>query len=386
MDKVLVKRSNPIYIEIENFKDYELTNNIAYEMLVRNKFSMDLQAAIEKLDSRLSNILCDIEEIAGYTIFAYEEFRAFKVCNFFDVIDNDVEKINNLRQLIETNKKIKTLVNHFDKYKKQLESLEHLAVKLCIPLYYDRDEGGQFEVPGMHNNGQFAFANIDNFIRIKASIDNYKIGWNYFPAIDDSMNGAKESAPLSSFISEPITKIFPLDLERDKLISPYMKRAMVEINFSYPENEIIAYIKEIKKHIDKDSTLLNFTEDGYDNELAKSMHDIYDKKGYRVVHTANNKKVRFAHLFFVYDAYEVGMGQRNIKQQIDNYEYDILQKPTKKSDGGVDEDTILKLYKVSKDYIVNFKYVELVSGYSLPKQVLEEIEATKPIIAKILSA
>lgn len=386
MDKVLVKRSDPKYVQIENFKDYELTNNIAYEMLVRNEFSEVLEAAIKRLDSRLINILCDIEDITGYTIFSCEEFKAYKFRNFFEIVADDIEKLNDLRKLAETNKKLKTIVDRFDKLKKQLESLEHLAVKLCIPLYYDRDEGRQFEVPGMNDNGQFAFANIDSFIQIRASIDNYQIGWNYFPPIEDSMNGIKESAPLSSLMSEPIPKIFPLDLERGKLISPYMKRAMVEINFSYPENEIIAYIKEIKKHIDKDSTLLNFTEDGYDNELAKSMHDIYEKKGYRVIHTANNKKVRFAHLFFIYDAYEQGMCQRNIKQQIDDYEYDTLQKPTKKSDGGIDEETILKLYQVSKDYIDNFKYVELVSGYSLPKQVLEEIETTKPIIAKIISA
>lgn len=30
------KRSDPQYIEIENFKDYELTNCIAYEMAIRN--------------------------------------------------------------------------------------------------------------------------------------------------------------------------------------------------------------------------------------------------------------------------------------------------------------------------------------------------------------
>jgi len=386
MDKVLVKRSDPIYIEIENFKDYELTNNIAYEMLYRNKFSRDLEAAIEGLESRLMNILRGIEDITGYKIFSCEEFKAYKVRNFFEVVADNMEKLNDLRQLVETNKQLKTLVYRFDKSKKQLESLEYLAVKLCIPLYLSRsDPHRQFKVPGMKDSGQYLYANVDKFIQIKTSIDNYKIGWNYFPTFEDSINGVKESAPLVSFMSEPISKIFPMGWERDKLISPYMTRAMVEINFSYPENEIIAYIKEIKKHIGKDSTLLNFTDDDYDNSLAKSMHDIYDKKGYRVVHTPNSKKVRFAHLFFVYDAYEVGMSQRNIKQQIDDYEYDILQKPTKRSNGGIDEETISKLYQVSKDYIDNFKYVELVSNCILPTQVLDEIEATKPIIAKIIS-
>ncbi|HOI83551.1 MAG TPA: hypothetical protein PKW30_04530, partial [Campylobacterales bacterium] len=36
MDKVELKRSNQIYVEIENFNDYEFTNNIAYEMAIRN--------------------------------------------------------------------------------------------------------------------------------------------------------------------------------------------------------------------------------------------------------------------------------------------------------------------------------------------------------------
>ena len=35
----LPKRSDAIYKEIESFEDYELTNNMAYEMAIRNSES-----------------------------------------------------------------------------------------------------------------------------------------------------------------------------------------------------------------------------------------------------------------------------------------------------------------------------------------------------------
>ena len=37
MNIKLPKRKDPIYKEIEEFKDYEFTNCIAYEMAIRNK-------------------------------------------------------------------------------------------------------------------------------------------------------------------------------------------------------------------------------------------------------------------------------------------------------------------------------------------------------------
>lgn len=48
MKKKSLKRSSNEYVEIENFKDYELTNNIAYEMAIRNE---EVKALIEEYDS-----------------------------------------------------------------------------------------------------------------------------------------------------------------------------------------------------------------------------------------------------------------------------------------------------------------------------------------------
>lgn len=43
-----IKRTDNIYVEIENFQDYELTNNIAYEMLIRNDEARVLHATMEE--------------------------------------------------------------------------------------------------------------------------------------------------------------------------------------------------------------------------------------------------------------------------------------------------------------------------------------------------
>jgi hypothetical protein len=47
VSQIKIKRSDPIYIEIENFKDYELTNNIAYEMAIRNEKVRQLKEQYE---------------------------------------------------------------------------------------------------------------------------------------------------------------------------------------------------------------------------------------------------------------------------------------------------------------------------------------------------
>ncbi len=43
-----IKRTDDIYVEIENFQDYELTNNIAYEMIIRNDEARLLHAQFKE--------------------------------------------------------------------------------------------------------------------------------------------------------------------------------------------------------------------------------------------------------------------------------------------------------------------------------------------------
>ena len=51
MNIKLPKRKDPIYKEIEEFKDYEFTNCIAYEMAIRNK---EVQKVIIDFDKCIS--------------------------------------------------------------------------------------------------------------------------------------------------------------------------------------------------------------------------------------------------------------------------------------------------------------------------------------------
>lgn len=51
-----LKRVNPIYLEIENFQDYELTNNIAYEMIIRNDEAKVLHATMEEFSVLITRV------------------------------------------------------------------------------------------------------------------------------------------------------------------------------------------------------------------------------------------------------------------------------------------------------------------------------------------
>jgi hypothetical protein len=83
MGKVLVKRSDPIYIEIENFKEYELTNNIAYEMAIRNEKVAQLKKRTDQLiEANFGEITTD-EEYEKRVEYMKNEFDGSEL----DVID-----------------------------------------------------------------------------------------------------------------------------------------------------------------------------------------------------------------------------------------------------------------------------------------------------------
>ena len=86
MDK-LPQRDDLIYKEIEEFQDYELTNCIAYEMMIRNK------DAAEELKNSYDKKYWDDFDNEEHTNI-YNQYKK-ELDNLFKIIEN---KFNDLRK------------------------------------------------------------------------------------------------------------------------------------------------------------------------------------------------------------------------------------------------------------------------------------------------
>lgn len=115
-----------------------------------------------------------------------------------------------------------------------------------------------------------------------------------------------------------------------ELIKPFwLMRVNAEIDLTLPENELIAYVKLLKRAYDKDGDV---------PKTADKNMELGDMR----LDTPKNRACKWADMFFVYDATKCGMKKSQIKSELDNYYYDNPEKATKKSECGIDQKTIKK--------------------------------------------
>ena len=106
MDK-LPQRDDLIYKEIEEFQEYELTNCVAYEMMIRNN---EFEKKYEELNYYYNNIKIILQQFM-------KKYNLDKL-RLNEIIESDIEKIVNFRTEVLDNKRkeiyLEFGVNYFD--------------------------------------------------------------------------------------------------------------------------------------------------------------------------------------------------------------------------------------------------------------------------------
>ena len=258
----LPKREDEKYKEIERFKDYELSNNIAYEMMIRND---------EYKRDALKVLVVHLESIN-------EEMRT---------IAKDIAMQNNLKSILDENKNLKKIsYEHRSEFFESIES-KH-GIRCNEMLYNDIDENNTFfgvqRIKDIEGN-RIQKEDIEGLYQIETS---------------------KVSIPF----------------KRPKIrIKHLSKVATIEINLSLPKNELIAYIAKLKdianEEIKYPLELLGIEIQKADNLMCDNKGKCFD--GRNIL----SKQQKIADLFYIYDALSSSMTQRKVQNEIYNYYQDL---------------------------------------------------------------
>ena len=267
----LAKRDDAIYKEIEEFKDYELTYCIAYEMAIRNDEVKELL-----------NILKERE------------------------MDSSIS-IKHLKKLI--------------KYGVNSRSPKKANYKYSI----------EYEIAG----------------RLVGTQSDKNAIWKRVDSDEKIIN--------TLF---PIDKKVKIGLSRPQLEFKNSKVAAVDINFSLPKKELLAYVEKIKDDFDKDFSMIKTPIELLEEEIQKADNLVCDEKGKcfdpRLILT---KQQKMADMFYIYDCLKVGISRQKIRSKIYNYYADLGTETIT-----MDYKTMKRYKEIAKAYIDNLKYKEMITG------------------------
>jgi len=274
------------YKDIEKFKDFELTQCIAYEMAIRNPERKKLQEEylkqsftknIDKWIDRFNNIETD------------EEFKAL-ILEFIKV-----EGINNT--IVEENDKLQYAIEEKSFFSPRRESDIKLLNDVII-TYLLRDS----------QRKQASNSAIIDSDSLTESIMN-----------DDGTTKTIHNGIIN------YEKLFPKFTRPHPVIPKNMSKEIdIKVNLKLPAKELLAYVEVIKKNYDASNgeafqaaTLLTTTAE-IDREIF-SIQIKMKRKGSKSKLEMPEKTQQevYADLFFLYDVYRDG----SIKKQNDKYNY-----------------------------------------------------------------
>ena len=400
------KRADNIYVEIEKFQDYELTNNIAYEMIIGNdearllhgQFTEFTQLAIHigyffmKIPKNI-NELCDKQ--------ANENF-AFLVMNlsFFSTKQEEYKKIKFNAAIVHHiyKRTIQIAANsssfkHYDYKKFAKLTPNQLIGALKDELAYFEQKFNSFALFIHHFNDLESYKASENQTinynqvseKIHINNENNYLIYEPEPELSSSLFYIKkcptftisselsdndwlsklETSSLRLFLQKHPYQAIPRHIEispdfsRPMLENSNSKLAKVSINFSLPLKDIMEYISDIKKEFDKNINLIK-------SPIDIALGDfISEQKDTNQFSSHMSKQMKLANMFFIYDAFKAGYKTSYIKQEIDNYFYSEKMEnfvDIKKSAYGFDPKTIRKYYQLACKYIDDKKYITLISS------------------------
>jgi len=391
----LSKRGSKKYTEIKKYQPYELTHCIVYEMAIRNKKVIEIFAKLEYL-KKIKELHPYLEETTEKSFNMIDENDTYGLTPkekkiFIKLSEYKLRDLENaIKKLIDYNKSKKYRKNWIA----DLEDMNYNEVMWMenIILYtykYDGNIEHDFEDDTKLCGGQLQ-------IIIKALEDDlvnnyllYPEGYlvNYYGADEDYLHEVenKEKKDIGTTfvdgINESIYEGFHIlqeyTNEANKThginqIIPNFKRKInnsnqiaTMLNFSLPEDEIVEYVKHIKRTLNNEDVriikspleLLGEELDKADNISNMCSKNSRDNEKCFDGRKGLSRTDKLADMFFIYDSVKAGDKKLDIMIEIDKYyDHDDIKK---KSFSG---DTYDKYNVIAKDYINNERYKELISG------------------------
>ena len=340
-----LSRSDGRYKEIEKFKDYELTQCIAYEMAVRNEeikelaYKRDSTSILNMFDEtwikRMNTISTKEEEDE-----ILDEFTKIAVAN----IEMYKENQRLRKEIIEK--------SYFDIANQKGSKINDLLSNVFYKDYVSREtQRIQAKKSHLIDTGSMKYAFTDE------------------GKADTKKKGVIKYDELYPVFSRHIP-IIPEDLS---------KEIDIVINMALPKNEILSYIDKIKSNYDKNPQL--FKSASLLSSLSSIDKEIFTikiktkKKGSSSNLNMPEKKQQevYADLFFLYDVMEDASIKKQ-KDKFDHFRYEMImyygekvRRYYRKKD--IDEildhistprdQSIREYYKVMKYYIDEYGYKTL---------------------------
>lgn len=289
-DSKLPKRSDEAYKVIENYKPYELTHCLSYEMAIRNKEVklllkniILLTIANEKL-FKLTMATYNHDKIQDFVKFCIKDSlketvnnvsKYFKSINISLNIDFDnFDLLQSLNDITKTLAKASNLLE--DKY-----YMIHDCKEINIPKGWENifDEPNHYETDSELN---------EHFEKVVNSTFGIKNDKRYKEHSEKNDCYVSYQGIFEGTNSYEINKIFP----NFKRPMKEFNQTQVAFNMSLPKNEIIAYITRIK--------------DDYDNKESsyKTLNQLLYGDDTRIEDKLDHDdKKRYADDFFIYDYY-----------------------------------------------------------------------------------
>ncbi len=301
--KKLPKRTDDIYREIEQFKDYEYTNCIAYEMAIRSK---EVELIIKELDSVLTN---NMQLLLKWNDFLFDKYA----------IDADF-----LKKIYDIMDKIEVLLDQTNIDYMDYENNHNSIIKVASAFYLDYFE--YFTKKETKKYGKKFLKHENNLYLGDIEGDGFRVSNKY----NEELN--YHEAYISQRYNRPKIKLFP--------------KVNVNINPNLPKDELIAYISKIKDEYDKNNSIVMSPTELLGEELkAIDENLLINKKTGKYLN-----RIRIADMFYIYDMFKRGAKQNKIQLELSYYYPEVLEQ-----DIMIDTATIKKYYLIAKEYIDNLK-------------------------------
>ncbi len=319
MDK-LPQRDDLIYKEIEEFQDYELTNCVAYEMMIRDS------EYIKKIKNTINNIY-----VLNMKLNYFENLYFNYNMGHLENKDKELVEIIESKSNIENEIKGKYLnigINN--------EEIEELKFLENLPFLDDNQKyflGDSIDFLIIELNGGRGYCNPIDIHEDNYTLEEYEQSMQEYhendylgkfeiirqPIEDDIYDGFKLNSttwlrPLKNAYFEcfndlnemnaPYFLVSTGQYTHHKEIKPYFKRNIIplkkerqvnlDINFALPKEELISYISKIKDEYDKDNSIIKTPLEILGETLENENIDMKN------LPKRDIKKI-YADMFFIYD-------------------------------------------------------------------------------------
>lgn len=347
-----IKRDDAIYLEIEQFEDYELTNNIAFEMAIRN-------------DEIVGEIVKSIEV---NTFDSKDNLRQYGFSTTFDGLYLQKSLNLSVEQRERLKNKDKNIQKRLKIHGETRSTVDGENVKFVSAI--DRGELGRVRLKVGKTNKDFEVF-INNNPVLKKYLEVFKRDGLEAKKTPKWLKMIIKDTDVSSILDVEIKHISPIsrakfasniwatvNMKRPQMIIQRTAKIVhTSFNMALEIEELKAQIEIIKKEFDNNFNDIKSTAEHFNIELEKadilicnSNGKCIDPRGYLT------KQQKMADLFFIYDCLKAGIIKTTIKHQI--YEYHLKNEVEKP----LDDKTLYKYRDIAIKYIDHFGYKELLTG------------------------